>query len=67
MKKVLLSFALIAPVLGLVWTWGTTTVFCMWGCSQSFKLFFLNTLFYVLLSSSVWIGYKLFQSMCKAR
>lgn len=67
MNKVLLSFALIASVFGMVWTWGTTMVFCMWGCPQSFKLFFLNTLFYVLLGLSVWIGYKLFKSIRKSR
>lgn len=61
MNKLLLSFALVALVVGLALSAIFNVSVCMWGCPQTIEVYSMQALFFVLAGLIVWAGYKLFK------
>jgi len=60
MKKVLLSFALVALVVALALSAIFNMSVCMWGCPQTLEVYSMQALIVVLVGLIGWVGCKLF-------
>jgi hypothetical protein len=60
MKKVLLSFALVALVVVLALSTIFNISVCMWACPQTLEVYSMQASIVVLVGLIGWVGYKLF-------
>lgn len=60
MKKVLLSFALVALIVALALSAIFNMSVCMWGCPQTLEVYSMQASIVVLVGLIGWVGCKLF-------
>lgn len=60
MKKILLSFALVALVVALALSTIFNMSVCMWGCPQTLEVYSMQASIVVLVGLIGWVGCKLF-------
>ncbi|HBI70064.1 MAG TPA: hypothetical protein DDZ22_13940 [Massilia sp.] len=60
MKKILLSFALVALVVALALSAIFNMSVCMWGCPQTLEVYSMQASIVVLVGLIGWVGCKLF-------
>ena len=61
MKKLLLTFALVASVVGLALSVIFNVSVCTWGCPQTIEVYSMQASFFALVGLIAWVGNKLFK------